>query len=152
MTLSPSPRPIRRCRSHPSLTFQTPTAITDIYKGSFFPRTIRDWNALPNSIIPQLKVQRTVLLGLPLWWELGTNFPYHRSWCMYVIRRITSKKIWFWSKPFWDGYNQMGHVKRKVILNMRNMRRFTEIILRMRKVSSGPLRSIDTFCSIQWFC
>ena len=38
-----------------------------------------------------LKVQRMVWLGLPLWWELGTNFPYHRSWWMNVIRRITSK-------------------------------------------------------------
>ena len=24
---------------------------TDIYKGLFFPQTIRDWNALPDSII-----------------------------------------------------------------------------------------------------
>ena len=32
-------------------TFQTPAARTDIYKGSFFPQTIRDWNALPDSII-----------------------------------------------------------------------------------------------------
>ena len=33
------------------LTFQTPPTRTDIYKGLFFPQTIRDWNALPNSII-----------------------------------------------------------------------------------------------------
>ena len=38
-----------------------------------------------------LKEQRTVWLGLPLWWELGTNFPYHRSWWMNVFRCITSK-------------------------------------------------------------
>ena len=37
--------PIRRSRNHHSLTFQTPTARTDIYKGSFFPQTIRDLNA-----------------------------------------------------------------------------------------------------------
>ena len=42
--------PIRSCRNH-SLAFQIPTARTDIYKGSFFPRTIRDWNALPDSVI-----------------------------------------------------------------------------------------------------
>ena len=24
---------------------------TDVYKGSFFPQTIRDWNALPDSLI-----------------------------------------------------------------------------------------------------
>ena len=43
--------PIRRSRNHYSLTFQTPTTRTDIYKGSFFPQTIRDWNALTDSII-----------------------------------------------------------------------------------------------------
>ena len=26
-------------------------ANTDVYKGSFFPQTIRDWNALPDSLI-----------------------------------------------------------------------------------------------------
>ena len=30
---------------------QTPIANTDVYKGSFFPQTIRDWNALPDSLI-----------------------------------------------------------------------------------------------------
>ena len=33
------------------LAFQTPIANTDVYKGSFFPQTIRDWNALPDSLI-----------------------------------------------------------------------------------------------------
>ena len=33
------------------MKFQTPIANTDIYKGSFFPLTIRDWNALPDSLI-----------------------------------------------------------------------------------------------------
>ena len=42
--------PIRRCRNH-HLAFQIPTARTDIYKGSFFTQTIRDWNALPDSVI-----------------------------------------------------------------------------------------------------
>ena len=37
---------IRCSRNHHSLTFQTPAARTDIYKGSFFSQTIRDWNAL----------------------------------------------------------------------------------------------------------
>ena len=65
---TPTPPPIRRNRNHHSLTFQTSAARTDIYKGSFFPQTIRDWNALPDSIIlPLLKVQRIMWLGLPLW-------------------------------------------------------------------------------------
>ena len=41
----------RRCRNQYSMSFQTPIANTDIYKGSLFPQTIRDWNALPDSLI-----------------------------------------------------------------------------------------------------
>ena len=43
----------RRYRNQHSMAFQTPIANTDIYKGSrkFFPQTIRDWNALPDSLI-----------------------------------------------------------------------------------------------------
>ena len=33
------------------MAFQTPIANTDVYKGSFFPQTTRDWNALPDSLI-----------------------------------------------------------------------------------------------------
>ena len=33
------------------MAFQTPIAYTDVYKGSFFPQTIRDLNALPDSLI-----------------------------------------------------------------------------------------------------
>ena len=42
---------VRRCRNQHSMAFQTPIANTDVYKGSFFPQTIRDWNALPDSLI-----------------------------------------------------------------------------------------------------
>ena len=45
MTLVPR---IRHVRKHHSLAFQTPFANTDIYKSSFFPQTIRDWNSLSN--------------------------------------------------------------------------------------------------------
>ena len=41
----------RCCRNQHSMAFQTPIANTDVYKGSFFPQTIRDWNALPDSLI-----------------------------------------------------------------------------------------------------
>ena len=41
----------RCCRNQLSMAFQTPIANTDVYKGSFFPQTIRDWNALPDSLI-----------------------------------------------------------------------------------------------------
>ena len=43
--------PIRRTRNHHSLAFQIPMAGTDIYKSSFFPQTIRDWNSLTDSLI-----------------------------------------------------------------------------------------------------
>ena len=41
----------RRCRNQHSTAFQTPIANTDVYIGNFFPQTIRDWNALPDSLI-----------------------------------------------------------------------------------------------------
>ena len=41
--------PIRHVRNHHSLAFQTPFANTDIYKCSFFPQTIRDWNSLTDT-------------------------------------------------------------------------------------------------------
>ena len=39
----------RRARNQHSMAFQTP--IANVYKGSFFHQTIRDWNALPDSLI-----------------------------------------------------------------------------------------------------
>ena len=64
----------RRCRNQHSMAFQTPIANTDVYKGSFFPQTIRDWNAPPPILWSHpLKMQRIVLLSSLLWWELGTN-------------------------------------------------------------------------------
>ena len=42
----------RRCRNQHSLAFQIPSASIDVYKYSFFPQTIRDWNDLPESLIP----------------------------------------------------------------------------------------------------
>ena len=51
MTSPQQPNQIRHSRNYHSLTFQTLSARTDIYMGKFFPQTIRDWNALPDSII-----------------------------------------------------------------------------------------------------
>ena len=42
---------VRRCRNDHSMAYQVSIANTDIYKCSFFPQTIRDWNALPDSLI-----------------------------------------------------------------------------------------------------
>ena len=41
----------KRGRNQHSLTFQIPSASKDVYKYSFFPQTIRDWNDLPESLI-----------------------------------------------------------------------------------------------------
>ena len=41
----------RRCRNQHSLIFQIHTASKEVYKKSFFPQTIRDWNVLPDSLI-----------------------------------------------------------------------------------------------------
>ena len=41
----------RRARNQHSMAFQTPIANTDAFKGSFFPKTISDWNAIPDSLI-----------------------------------------------------------------------------------------------------
>ena len=38
----------RRARNQHSMVLQTHITNTDVYKGSFFPQTIRDWNALPD--------------------------------------------------------------------------------------------------------
>ena len=43
--------PNRRSRNQHPMAFQVSYARTDIYKYSFFPDTIRDWNALPAAII-----------------------------------------------------------------------------------------------------
>ena len=42
---------VRRCRNDHSIAYQVPIAYTDIYKCSFFPEAIRDWNGLPDSLI-----------------------------------------------------------------------------------------------------
>ena len=76
----------RCCRNQHSMAFQTPIANTDVYKGSFFPQTIRDWNALPDSL----------MLSSLLWWELGTNSLITGPGEWLSLRRFTSKLSWSW--------------------------------------------------------
>ena len=47
MTLSKN----RRCKNPHSMAYQISYASIDVYKKSFSPQTIRDWNYLPNSLI-----------------------------------------------------------------------------------------------------
>ena len=57
---------IRGIRNRHSRAFQTPLAGTDIYKSSFFPPSIRNWNSLTYSLISALGVQKIQLLSLLL--------------------------------------------------------------------------------------
>ena len=41
----------RHCRNQYSMVFQIPSACKNAFKKSCFPQTIRDWNALPDSLI-----------------------------------------------------------------------------------------------------
>ena len=90
----------RRCRNQHSMAFETPIANTDVYKGSFFPQTIRDWNALPILWSHPLKMQRIVLLSSLLWWELGTNSLITGPGEWLSFRRFTNKLSWSWAGVF----------------------------------------------------
>ena len=43
--------PSRRSRHQHSKSFIVPTSVRDYHKNSFYPRTIRDWNGLPESVV-----------------------------------------------------------------------------------------------------
>ena len=45
-----NPEPLRRTRSWKPLQIKLPTSRTDLHLHSFFPRTTRYWNALPQAI------------------------------------------------------------------------------------------------------
>ena len=87
----------RRCRNQHSMAFQTPTASTDVYKGSFFPQITRDWNALPDSLISSAEDAEDCVLSSLLWWELGTNSLITGPGEWLSFRRFTSKLYWSWS-------------------------------------------------------
>ena len=89
----------RRCRHQHSMAFQTPIANTDVYKGSFFPQTIRDWNALPDSLISSAEdAEDCVAKFTSLVRELGTNSLITGPGEWLSFRRFTSKPSWSWSQ------------------------------------------------------
>ena len=57
----------RRCRNQHSMAFQAAIGNTDVYKGSFFPQTIRDWNALPEPLILSDEDAEDCVSKLLLW-------------------------------------------------------------------------------------
>ena len=75
--------PIRCTRNHHLLAFQIPMAGTDIYKSSFFPQTIRDWNLLADSSAgngrsPGRQMRPKIIWGDLIWSEIR----------VFVARRI----------------------------------------------------------------
>ena len=70
----------RRCRNQHTMAFQTPIANTDVYKGSFFPQTVRDWNALPDSLISSAGDAEDCVAKFTSLVRARDQFPNHRSW------------------------------------------------------------------------
>ena len=64
----------RRCRNQHSMAFQTPVAYTYyVHKGSFFPQTIRDWNALLDFLISSAEDAEDYVAKFTSLVRLGTN-------------------------------------------------------------------------------
>ena len=102
----------RRCRNQHTMAFQTPIANTDVYKGSFFPQTIRDSNALPDSLISSAEDAEDCVAKFTSLWELGTNSLITGPGEWFSFRRFTSKLSWSWS---WNITNK----KKKMLLSER---------------------------------
>ena len=70
----------RRARNQHSMAFQTPIANTAVYKGSFFPQTIRNWNALPDSLTSSAEDVEDCVATFTSLVRARDYFPSHRSW------------------------------------------------------------------------
>ena len=65
--------------------FRPPLLIQMFINVASFPRLSGIGMSSPILLSHLLKLQRIVFLNSLLWWELGTNFPNHRSWWMVVV-------------------------------------------------------------------
>ena len=85
------------------MAFQTPIANTDVYKGSFFIQTIRDWNALPDSLISSAEDAESESYGL-----ISLITVLVRDCCLGVspvnypdpdpgVAKRNTQKIWYFS-------------------------------------------------------
>ena len=81
----------KRGRNQHSKAFQTPIANADVYKCSFCPQTIRDWNVLPDSLISPAEDAEDCVAKFTSLVRARDNdqfliiaylftFPNHRSW------------------------------------------------------------------------
>ena len=90
--------PSRRSRNQHPMAFQVPYDRTDIYKYSSFPDTVRDWNALPTSIISSAENSEDLVARFTsLVRDLETSLCSCWPWWMNVYWCITSEMFWFWS-------------------------------------------------------
>ena len=67
------------------MAFQTPIANTDVYKGSFFSQTIRDCNALPDSLISSAEDAEDCVAKFTSLVRARALFPNHRSSWVIVV-------------------------------------------------------------------
>ena len=63
-----------------TMAFQTPIANTTVHKRCFFPQTIRDWNALPDSLISSAEDAENCVVTFTSLVRARDKFPNHRSW------------------------------------------------------------------------
>ena len=78
--------PKSRCaRNQHSMALLTPIANTEVYKGSFFPQTIRDWNALPDSLLSSAEDAEDCVAKFTSLVRARDWFPNHRSWWVIVV-------------------------------------------------------------------
>ena len=67
------------------MAFQTPIANTDVYKGSFVPKSIRDWNALPDTLISSAEDAEDCVDKFTSLVRARDEYPNHRSWWVIVV-------------------------------------------------------------------
>ena len=62
------------------MAFRTSTAGTGIYKGSFFPQTIKIWNSIQESVIFSAEIKGDCIDKFTSLVRARTNFPNYMPW------------------------------------------------------------------------
>ena len=83
----------RCCRNQHSVAFQFPIANTDVYKGSCFPPTIRDWNTLPDSLISSAEDAEDCVAKFTSLVRARDQLPNYRSWLVIVVTAFHQQTI-----------------------------------------------------------
>ena len=95
-------------------------------------------------LLSLLKVWMIVWLGLPLWWELGTNFPYYRSWWINVMGHT---KILEHYQNAWEKYKDTceRHLLKTPILALNN--KYMYILVHLQ-----PVHTIENMLTVLYTC